>query len=361
MNQRPGSEGYILFLVAVIVAVLSLLALMATQVQGQMAGSIRALHQQARLQLAAQSAAARLEFLLATQPLGERAILIGADPDTQTTPDATMPAVAVSGRRIVQLLLDGSGYIWAPPGDNASYLVAIQDEAGLIDFNGGDQVGAENLLRALGLSNSAAISLAASLSDYVDPDDLRRRGGAERDDYTRAGLPPPPNGPLDTVWSALSVFRWRETLSPSLRQKVFANAAARTNSAGLNVNTAPLYVLEAAFNLNERTARTIVNRRRAAPFRATDEVRAFTGETPRAEAPLPITMPGNAFRILVQPLGRGGETGYAYEMQLMFGGGQSDRPIYGRNGWLRRGMQASSEEDEGEVRAFPDAPAVVAP
>ncbi|MFT3727217.1 MAG: type II secretion system protein GspK [Terricaulis sp.] len=361
MNKRAGSEGYVLFLVAVIVAVLSLLALMATRVQSQMSSPIRNLREQAQLELAAQSAAARLSFLLATQPLGERSILVGADADQQTTPDATMPAVSASGQRIVQLLLDGSSYVWRAPGGNASYLITIQDEAGLLDFNGGDEVGAANLLREFGLSNGAANSLGASLADYVDQDDLRRRGGAERSDYIRAGLPPPPNGPLNSVQNALNAFGWRETLPPSLRQQVFADSAARTSSAGLNVNTAPLPVLVAAYNLNERAAQSIVNRRRASPFRAADEVRAFTGETPRAEAPQPTTMPGNAFRIVVQPLGQAAQSGYAYELEVTFGGGQSDRPVYGRSGWLRRNTLGSSEEGDGEARAFPDTPAIAAP
>src|SRR5262249_50406543 len=154
--------------------------------------------------------------------------------------------------------------------------------------------------------------------------------------------------------SALGVFGWRETLTPSLRQAVFASAGATRDSNGLNVNTAPLFALEAAFNLNERTARMIMDRRRAAPFRSTDEIRAFIGEAPRAEAPQPATMPGNAFRMVVQPNGRAAETGYAYEMELMFGGGQSDRPIYGRSGWLRRGAQGPLGDGELGSVAFPD-------
>jgi type II secretion system (T2SS) protein K len=360
-SGRPGSEGYVLFLVAVIVAVLSLLAVMATRVQTQMSLEVRSLRAQVLLKTAAQSAAQRLAFLLATQPLGERAMLIGADPDATTTPDATMPARSVSGRRIVELFVDGRPYQWRAPGANGSYLVTVQDEAGLLDLNGGDEVGLQNLLRALGVSNGPAISLGASLSDYVDADDLRRPGGAERNDYARVGLAAPPNGPLDSVENALAALGWRETLTPSLRQAVFANAAARASTSGLNVNTAPLYVLEAAYNLNERTARSIINRRRDAPFRSADEVRAFTGETPRAEAPQPTTMPGNAFRIVVTPTSGPGAVGYAYEMEVMLGGAQSDRPVYGRNGWLRRSSQAAGKEGDGEARAFPDTPAVVAP
>lgn len=357
MTNRANSEGYILFLVAILVAMLSLFTLLAARVQSQMARSIETLRDQVQLEIAAESATSRVAFLLATQPIGERSILIGAE-RAEETPDGSAGTHSATGRAIVELRLDGSGYVWRS--GRRDFVVSVQDENGLLNINAADEIGAQNLLRSYGVNSAVSTRLAASLADFVDQDDLRRRAGAERRDYAASGLAPPPNGAVDSVWTALSALGWREALSPSVRSQVFASMRAGADDNMLNVNTASLHALEAAFNLSERNAQQIIDRRAGAPFRALDEVRAFTGETPRAEAPTPVTMPGSAFRVIVRPTDSA-ERGYAFEMQLTFGGGQSDRPVYGGNGWLRRSTSASGGEQGRDLAAFPSTPAVLAP
>jgi len=78
--------------------------------------------------------------------------------------------------------------------------VAIQDEAGKIDLNLAPRALLEGLFRSVSLEEDAAEALVDSIADWTDPDDRRRKRGAENADYQQAGLAwGPKNGRFDSV------------------------------------------------------------------------------------------------------------------------------------------------------------------
>ncbi len=83
--------------------------------------------------------------------------------------------------------------------DGVSLVVSVQDEAGRVDLNAAGEVLLKALLRGSGLSDSRSSELAQRILDFRDRDDERRALGAERPDYTAAGLPGPKDAALDAI------------------------------------------------------------------------------------------------------------------------------------------------------------------
>src|SRR5262249_4288292 len=110
-----------------------------------------------------------------------------------------------------------------------------------------------------------------------------------------------------------------------------------------------------------RTAQTMITRREAQPFRSSDEVLGLTGESTRAEAPRPATMPGSAFRVRVRVSGAGAQR--SFEGQLLVASGQADRPVYWRDGWLSRNVDAGADDEHRNIQPgpFPASPNQLAP
>lgn len=83
--------------------------------------------------------------------------------------------------------------------DGVSLVIGVQDEAGRVDLNAAGEVLLKALLRGSGLSDSRSSELAERILDFRDRDDERRALGAERADYTAAGLPGPKDAALDAI------------------------------------------------------------------------------------------------------------------------------------------------------------------
>jgi general secretion pathway protein K len=95
---------------------------------------------------------------------------------------------------------------------------ALADEAGKLDLN----VARAPLLTAFFIGNGfapdRARGLADAIIDYRDSDDDRRASGAERDDYTGAGLSAgPKNAAFDTVDELVSVLGFQRSDLERLR------------------------------------------------------------------------------------------------------------------------------------------------
>jgi DNA uptake protein ComE-like DNA-binding protein len=366
IERDRASGGYVVLLVAAVVAVLSAFILLAATVQGQAGAALRRLRQDARLELAAQNAQARIGFLLLTEPIGRRAILIGADPtdDPDGAPAASSNRLrSASGRAITPLDVDGAPYrmrfAGAAPAD---VIVSVQDESGLLNLNAGDEAGVRALLSAHGVSARAAQSAAGALADYVDEDDVRRTYGAEESAYRTAGLPAPLNHNLDTPWSALDALGWR-TLLGQAQQRAFFSQTSTAAQNVINVNTAPLAVLMAVYQIDERTAQSMIARRARAPFRSSEEVSTFTGETTRAEAPATATLPGNKFRFVVRMRDASAAAWTVAEGQMTIAGATADRPAYWRGGWpsRRSGAEIGDGVEPGAAGPFPQSANLPAP
>ena len=108
-------------------------------------------------------------------------------------------AIEALGRRGGdRMRVDGTIYSWRFGGGEVR--IAVEDEGGKIDLNHADEALIAALLAAAGAGPGRATELAAAIADFRDADDLVRPGGAEDEDYRRAGRAA---GPKDAPFAAV--------------------------------------------------------------------------------------------------------------------------------------------------------------
>lgn len=318
MSARGRAErGYSLFLAAVVVALLALVLLSLARVQADLSPSLRSLRADAERERRAHSLLMRTTFLMLSEPIGPRSLIVGGPRDFEA---AAMPMSRRQSFR--ELRLDGRFYA---AGDGA--FVSVQDENGLLNLNAGDEAALANLLVLAGASQRPAQHLAAALTDYVDHDDLVRPGGGEADAYRRARLPGPANQVFSTRWGAWDALGWRD--GGAAFEPLWDNVTALPAGAAVNLNTAPSPVLEALLG-DARRAAAVVEQREHAELRTQEDVEALTGVRTRAAGAGFATEPGAVFRVRVA-FGRAGRgQGQAYESQLVLAEQGAERPFFWR-------------------------------
>ncbi len=359
--ERNRSGGYVMFLVAAVIALLAIVLVTTARVQAGLSRPLRALREAATEEVAAQSIVARMAFLLLTEPVGGRSVVVGGAraPDTPSSSALSARVISATGARLQELRLDSRPY--AVPSEDAAF-ASVQDEDGLLNLNAGDDAALGALIESIGVSRQNARGLAAALNDYVDEDDLVRPFGAEKGVYQRARLAAPTNKPVRAPWEAARAIGWRTALSERQRADIWALTNASTSEKVLNVNTAPFAVLEAVLG-DTRMARTLIARREQSELRTLDDIQGITGAQRRADGVVLATRAGKAFRITVA-FGRSLDaTRYRTEGELKFADAGADRPIYWRN--LRRartpdGAWEGRDGGNGPER-IPDSAALLAP
>lgn len=168
-----------------------------------------------------------------------------------------------------ELRLDGAVYAGL-----GSTRVAVQDESGLVGV--GFPVGTPlvPLLRAAGVPRDRHSALEAALQDYVDADALRRLAGAEAPAYEAVRLAPPADRPLAVQGELWRVLGWAD-LAPEARKRI-ADWSTTAYSGALNLNTAPLPLIEAIAVGCGRACRQRLAQRAERPF---ENARQFDAET----------------------------------------------------------------------------------
>ncbi|ACA16111.1 putative general secretion pathway protein K [Methylobacterium sp. 4-46] len=166
----PAEDGFVLPAVLVVLAAVAITAAIATERFAVHLGATSGRAESLRLQGLADGAAR----LVAASLLNER---------QRGAPGLGLPE-------------DGLPVGCPVPG--ARLLVAVQDQAGLIDLNASPRPLLEAAFRALGLPDREAGTVAAEVVDYRDPDsDPEPNGGAEAPQYRDQGLPyGPRNAPF---------------------------------------------------------------------------------------------------------------------------------------------------------------------
>lgn len=347
MNARASQRGYVMLLVAFVVALLAIVLLAVARVQADLSPLLRRQASETENARIAQSAAAHTAFLLLTEPLGPRSLVVGA-PRGEVA--ASMPdARSVRGLPIRELRLDGRSYAF---GRDVS--VAVQDEAGLLNLNAVDEALLAALLLDAGVSQRAARRLSATLADYADGDDLSRLEGAEKDDYRRAGAPDPLNRNIPSRWSAMGALGWAELPQATL-DLLWPAMSTAEGANGININTAPAMVLRAALR-DERSAEALIRQRELRPLTGVEEAQAASGNTSTGVGF--ATQPGAAFRVLVSfSVGASQRT---IESQILLAGGEADRPFYWREVRQVPGAEAGRGREEN-MEPFPVSGLIHAP
>ncbi|ANP45717.1 type II secretion system protein GspK [Candidatus Viadribacter manganicus] len=315
MSARTKERGYAFLLAIFVVAVLALLVLAAARVFSDMQTSQARLQQGGARRIEAESVMAHVAFAILTGRSEARAVRLRGDDE---------------------LRLDGR---WQRLALEPQTLIAVQDEAGLINLNDADAQALGQLLNDLtGASESEA--LAAAMADFADGDDLVREGGAEADRYAAEALPAPSNRPIVSRWQALEVLGWREAVSA--RARVWDVIAAGPSEAALNVNTAPLEVLAAIF-ADRRAAMDFAQEREVAPLTDLAQLEARLGNAAHAPSAGFAIAPGRRFRVQAVFGSRSGFDGFERLLQLE--NAEAQRPFR----WLQErsiGLAPSRHDQE---------------
>ena len=130
--------------------------------------------------------------------------------------DAKAEALAEGGiqQTMAELLTPPGNGAWEADGTSHQIrlgegvvVIRIEDESGRIDLNRADLATLESMFVSIGLATDEAQHLAAAITDYRDPDNIKTPGGAEAFDYEAAGLKHgPKNGPFDSPEEAMQVL-----------------------------------------------------------------------------------------------------------------------------------------------------------
>jgi general secretion pathway protein K len=169
------------------------------------------------------------------------------------------------------------------------YRVDIQDESGKININLVSEPQLVALIKASGIQDPDAGIISDSILDWRDSDTLHRLNGAE-DDYYQSLNPPykAKNGRFDTVEELLLVrgvtrdyfygkperaedgtINYRYGLSRLLTVYSSNMGASRLV---ININYAPLPVLQSVPGMPEQAAKMIYERRKVKPFKDVAEI-----------------------------------------------------------------------------------------
>ncbi|MEQ1610545.1 MAG: type II secretion system protein GspK [Hyphomonadaceae bacterium] len=335
MNRAGRNSGYATFLVAIVVALLAVVLLAVARVQEDASPKLKRLQSEVAQETTAQSIVARAAFLLLSEPIGPRSILIGGDRSADVTAGSASERMhAASGAQIAEAHLDGRRYAVNIPGAlSAGWAsVSLQDENGLINLNSLDDDALGALLLEAGVPERTAQHLAATLGDYVDEDDLVRPMGAEKNTYQRERLPVPANRALASRWGALNAIDWSSALNEAQLDGVWRSVSVGPAGNALNVNTAPPSVLSAVLG-DPRTARELIERREKMVLANKDELEGLIGVNTRANGAVLATQTGNRFRLVVSFYEAGRSWPRELESQLELAGPDAERPVYWREAW----------------------------
>jgi general secretion pathway protein K len=143
----------------------------------------------------------------------------------------------------------------------AKISVVIQDVAGKIDLNVGNDLLLKGLFKNAGLDDAHSAALVDAVADWRDADDLRRLNGAEAAEYAAAGLKyKPANAPFETVDELKRVLG----MTPELFVKLENSLTVESKNSGINVAVASKTVLMAIPGVDEVAVDAYVAARQAA-------------------------------------------------------------------------------------------------
>ena len=217
--------------------------------------------------IAEQSSRANLLYLMSTRRMSVAGITTWGVLDTREIDDGGLSTAPVGG----EFRLDGTIYELE---DGTQF--SLQDQRGLINLNFGSHQMLQQFLLYKGVSFQQRQQLLASLSDYIDEDDLFRINGAERNTYADISLPGPANHVLNSPLEIRQVYGWQRESIP-LSDATIARFFSTVRDAQLNINAAPLPVLLSLPGMTVETARRIQDMRTQTPFLSYIDVATRSG------------------------------------------------------------------------------------
>jgi general secretion pathway protein K len=302
MSRPAAKAGFALPSVLFVVAMVTLVYLVAIEALVSLATETRRAKQGAAFEAEALSVEAQTALLAATRPLGPASIL-----------DANRPAAPAL------LALDGTAYQAAP-----GVTVSAQDEAGLVNLDNLPQPAVARLFAALHVAPGYQPAMIDRFDDFIDPTDLKRPQGADASDYLQAGMPPPPKGPLVQRDQVLGVMSWRQTVSDLAWRAAADDITADPISVASNVNTATPLTLQVMYGLTPAQAAAAVAMRAQAPFSELEDLGRASGLALHGDAERVYTMPNGRFALKVEDA----DAGLVYRARLLLSPDDTARPFW---------------------------------
>jgi general secretion pathway protein K len=164
------------------------------------------------------------------------------------------------------------------------YRVDIQDESGKISVNTVSEEQLRNLAEAAGIGKPDSAIITDSILDWRDTDSSSRLNGAE-DEYYQALNPPykPKNRQIDTIEELLLIrgmtaeYFYGRPEKDAKGSIVYLYGLSRyltvySSNPQVNVNFAPLPVLQSIPGMPPGAAQAIYERRRVKPFKNREEI-----------------------------------------------------------------------------------------
>ena len=208
-------------------------------------------------------------------------------------------------------IVDGRPYS-GQVGDG-KYTVKITDESGKLDINTAPELLLRNLLGALGIEGTTLDTIADSILDWIDKDDLHRLNGAESDYYL--SLPNPykaKNGKFETLEELLLVKGvTREILYGDGKKKGLIDFLTVFGTGKININAASKEVLMAIPGMTADMVEEIINYRQKQEIKIIQEIGGSVVQNQALMAPYITTAQGNIFTIESSGYKEKPQSGYA--------------------------------------------------
>lgn len=356
MKQRAG---FVLPMAAVSIALLALGLALLSLGSDTLNREIRDLGEQVALETAAMTVEARVAHLMLTEPVDQRGLRVGG-PRLLASGELGAPMEGPERSRagviVRPLVLDGRPYRDVVPSGRAVRIL-LQDEAGLVNLNAGDDPAVARLLQRIGVPYRRAEFMAGALGDDVDADSLRRLNGEEGASAR--------NRPLEAPGAALRIPRWQGVL-PLAAERRFINlsAAPADPARPFNLNTAPVDALVAVLGVEPRVAALIVRQRERRAFASATDVAEVAGVTIAGGATPVGGLPAREIRLFLSFFSESSTSRlpfFAYRSVIQVTADDADRPVLVRPASLLRGQTGDlrGREGDGDRGEFPLSPALL--
>jgi hypothetical protein len=282
---REHPKGFVLVVVIWFVA---LLAFAAAIIEGWVSGSLSemsSLQDRVTAKTEMMSAANRVAYLMVSNFFSVRGleILTGDALDDAAMPftfklEVTPPPTAHF------IALDGRPYRFG------NGVIELQDERGLFSLTESSSGTFEYFLSLYGISSGDRTALYEKFLDYQAKGTFKSLQGASREDYARAGRPPPRAAPLITPWEPLRILGW-DTQHMWTGENAFPEMVSIGRPQGINPNTAPELVLRGIPALSSKGVERLMKFRQSRPLHDFWQMQDIAGEqikiSPLQIAPFP--------------------------------------------------------------------------
>ena len=216
-ESQSRESGFVLPYVLVIIAVLSIVTMIAADRLQRSVKALDSLQAQSRVEVVMASAEAEALYSLMTGNTVEG----GVDINPESLVKTEFGYIGKDGRILnEQDVRDVSDPdVWGVNGqvrqsnqNQRRVFVALQDLSGVLSLSNGSDENLGELFSYLGVSSEESRTLLAKLRDYSDSDNNRTFRGGERADYRMKDRSPPANSPLRNHEELSRILDWDDAL-----------------------------------------------------------------------------------------------------------------------------------------------------